>query len=42
MLVSLIDDVLVYLVHNGVNVILDTEVGDRSQLVIGEYLAARI
>ena len=42
MLVGGVDDVLIDLVHDGVDVIFDAEVGDGLELVVGEDLAAGV
>ena len=42
MLAAVVDDVLIHLVHDGVNVVADAEVGDGLELFLGEDLAARI
>ena len=42
MLVAVIDDMLIDLVHNGKRVILDAQLGNELQLVIGEDLAGRV
>lgn len=41
-LAAVVDDVLVHLVHDGVNVVADAEVGDGLELFLGEDLAARV
>ena len=40
--VSVVDDVLVDLVHDGVYVVLDAQIRDDLQLIIGEHLAAGV
>ena len=42
MLVAVIDDMLIDFVHNGKRVILDAQLGNELQLVIGEDLAGRV
>ena len=39
---TLVDDVLVHLVHDGVDIIFDAQVGDELQLGLSEHLAAGI
>ena len=41
-LVALVDDVLIDLVHDGVDVVLDAQVCDELQLFLGEDLAAGV
>ncbi len=41
-LMAVVDDVLVYLVHDGVDVILDAQVRDELKLFIGKHLAAGV
>ena len=41
-LAAVVDDVLIHLVHDGVNVVADAEVGDGLELFLGEDLAARV
>ena len=39
---AVIDDMLVHLVHDGVHVVLDAQVRNELQLVVGEHLAAGV